>query len=59
MFKKKQKYTYKENTYTFNNYCHFKHPETREWITAVNYSDKGGNQYIRESEEFFKLFKEV
>ena len=53
---KSEKYTYKGNTYTFNYYCSFKHPENRRWVTAVNYSDKAGNKYIREISEFNKLF---
>jgi hypothetical protein len=54
--KKPERYTYKGNTYTFNYYCSFKHPENRGWVTAVNYSDKAGNKYIREVSEFNKLF---
>lgn len=54
--KKPERYTYKGNTYIFNYYCSFKHPENRRWVTAVNYSDKAGNKYVREVSEFNKLF---
>lgn len=54
--KKPEIYTYKGNSYTFNYYCSFKHPENRRWVTAVNYSDKAGNKYVREVSEFNKLF---
>lgn len=37
----------------------FKHPETREWVTGILYKQlSSGLPFVREKEEFFKLFKE-
>lgn len=56
----KEKYHYKGNDYYIQEYSAFKHPETRKWIDCVvYYSAKDGRRWVREKEEFFKLFKLV
>jgi len=55
-------YKYKGNLYILLNHCEFKHPDTREWISAVVYTpckDKDVKVYVRESVEFFDRFEEV
>jgi hypothetical protein len=56
---KNRKLSYKENTYTHQGECEFKNPETRNWVKAIRYTSEDGKEYIREIEEFNKLFKEI
>lgn len=57
--KHKVVFFYKDNVYVYEGLVSFKHPDTREWVTAVRYSDKQGNQYAREVKEFNKLFTKI
>lgn len=52
---------YKGELYKVNGEARFKNPETREWIKAISYSPLKDLSitYIREKEEFNKLFKIV
>ena len=53
-------YKYKNNEYiVLNNKIKFKHPQTREWVSAVLYrSLSTGGDYVRELKEFYSLFTE-
>lgn len=51
-------YQYKGKKYTFQKELKFKHPETREWVEAVEYlSWENDECYVREKKEFYKIFK--
>ena len=53
-------YEYKGNRYCVENATAFKHPETREWIDAlIYYSLKDGRRWVREINEFKRLFTKV
>jgi hypothetical protein len=57
---KKKVYEYKGNQYTLKGIAEMKNPETRKWQRCHIYkSVDSGIEYVRESEEFLKLFKEV
>lgn len=57
-------YTYKNNNYLIIDSLKMKHPVTREWIDAILYTssvdhDEPTEMFVREKEEFFKLFKRI
>lgn len=54
-------FTYKDKMYkVLNDDTLFKHPETREWVGAIYYEQiESGKKFVREKEEFYKLFKRV
>jgi hypothetical protein len=50
---------YKGHSYAILFKCRMKNPITREWQTAVAYTDARGNNSVRELEEFKKKFNYV
>lgn len=51
-------FQYKDKTYKIDKFAEMKHPTTREWVDCVVYTQKeNGETYVREREEFYKLFK--
>jgi len=55
-----QKYTYKGNHYIVEHVAEMKDPDSREWIPCVIYVQvENKERYVREAEEFCKLFKPV
>lgn len=56
----REKYTYKGDIYFIQDETAFKHPESRKWIEAfIYYSASTGKRWVREKEEFLKLFNKV
>jgi len=52
-------YKYKGNIYKVTGPGKFKHPETREWVEAIVYTNAMSMTFMREEKDFFKRFKEV
>lgn len=51
-------FIYKGKKYTVQRIVKMKHPETREWIEAVEYNDwEVLNFYVREKSDFLNKFK--
>jgi hypothetical protein len=51
-------YIYKGKKYSVQRLVKFKHPESRQWIEAVEYCDWDVLQtYVREKKEFLERFK--
>lgn len=51
-------YEYKGKKYSVQGSVKFKHPETRQWIEAVEYCDwEVSETYVREKNEFLSKFK--
>ncbi len=49
-------WTYKGSSYVVQNNITLKHPVTREWVKAILYQDRHGNQYCRTRDEFQERF---
>jgi len=47
---------YKDNLYMITGYTKMKHPETGEWIPAVNYQNQDGESFTREKKDFDNKF---
>ena len=57
---KKQKFTYKGKHYFIEEFAEMKDSTSREWLPCVIYVQiENGEKYIREEEEFWKLFRPV
>lgn len=54
-----RKYEYKGNIYALVDVAEMKNPQTREWQICYIYLSKDGRMFVREKEEFLRLFKEV
>ena len=53
-------YKYKGKKYTLQRELEFKHPETREWVEAVEYLSWENDQcYVREKKEFYERFERL
>lgn len=53
-------YKYKGKKYLIENEAEMKNPETREWQSCTIYIQlETGLRFVRKTEEFRKLFKEV
>lgn len=52
-------YQYKGNAYKKIDEVSVKNPVSREWEPYVAYKSVEGNIYVREKNEFYKLFHEI
>lgn len=52
-------YEYKGNKYLVTDVAEMKNPQTREWQMCIIYTSSNGRVFVREKEEFLRLFKEV
>lgn len=53
------RYEYKGNKYLVKDVAEMKNPQTKEWQMCIIYESDNGRVFVREKEEFLRLFKEV
>ena len=54
------KYLYKDNVYIMLKEVYLKHPTTRKWVEAIEYTDiTHSKTFVREKTDFFKKFRKI